>query len=203
MRAWSSPSRSWLCPACGGRSLLGRLSSLARRPPSDRSPLSRPAERRAAGRSGSKDRRTNPTPALGNRCVPGRVRSVMTTIGFIGSGNIGSTVARLAVDAGYDVVLSNSRGPETLADLVAELGPKARAATSAEAAADSDLVVLTIPLGKVDQVAAEPLIGKTIIDTCNYYPQRDGQIAALDEGRTTTSSLVQDHFAQSHVVKAF
>src|SRR4051794_15473495 len=127
----------------------------------------------------------------------------MKTIGFIGSGNIGSTAARLAVDAGYDVVLSNSRGPATLADLVAELGPKARAATSAEAAADSDLVVLTIPLGKVDEVAAEPLIGKTIIDTCNYYPQRDGQIAALDEGRTTTSSLVQEHFAQSNVVKAF
>ena len=58
----------------------------------------------------------------------------MTTWGFIGSGNIGSTVARLAVDAGHDVVLSNSRGPETLADLVAELGPHARAATAEEAA---------------------------------------------------------------------
>ena len=127
----------------------------------------------------------------------------MTTIGFIGSGNIGSTVAQLAVDAGYDVVVSNSRGPETLGDLVAKLGPKARAATAAEAAGDADLVVLSIPLGKVDQVAAEPLTGKTILDTCNYYPQRDGQIAALDEGRTTTSGLVQEHLAGSHVVKAF
>lgn len=52
----------------------------------------------------------------------------MTTIGFVGSGHIGGTVARLAVTAGYDVVLSNSRGPETLQDLVAELGPRARAA---------------------------------------------------------------------------
>ena len=71
----------------------------------------------------------------------------MTTLGLIGSGHIGSTVARLAVDAGHDVVLSNSRGPETLADLVAELGPHARAATPAEAAAAGDLVVTQdIPL---------------------------------------------------------
>ena len=70
----------------------------------------------------------------------------MTTWGLIGSGNIGSTVARLAVAAGHDVVLSNSRGPETLADLVAELGPHARAATPAEAARAGDVVVVTIPL---------------------------------------------------------
>ena len=126
----------------------------------------------------------------------------MTTIGFIGSGNIGGTVAQLAVDAGYDVVLSNSRGPETLAELIEQLGPKARAATAEQAAVDGDIVVLTIPLGKIDQVAAEPL-GKVVIDTCNYYPQRDGQIAALDQGEATTSGLVQEHFTQSHVVKAF
>jgi predicted dinucleotide-binding enzyme len=127
----------------------------------------------------------------------------MTTIGFIGSGNIGSTVARLAVDAGYDVVLSNSRGPETLGALVGELGPKARAASSVEAAAAGDIVVLTIPLGKLDQVDPAPLAGKVVIDTCNYYPQRDGDIAALDDKQTTTSGLVQQHLPQSHVVKAF
>ena len=70
----------------------------------------------------------------------------MTTWGFIGSGNIGTTVARLAVAAGHDVVLSNSRGPETLADVVDELGPHARAATPSEAARDGDVVVVTIPL---------------------------------------------------------
>ena len=75
-----------------------------------------------------------------------RVGARMTTWGFIGSGNIGSTVARLAVDAGHDVVLSNSRGPETLADLVSELGPHARAASSQEAARAGDVVVVTIPL---------------------------------------------------------
>jgi 8-hydroxy-5-deazaflavin:NADPH oxidoreductase len=127
----------------------------------------------------------------------------MTTIGLIGSGNIGSTVARLAVDAGHDVVLSNSRGPETLQGLVDELGPHARAATAEEAAEAGDIVVVTIPLGAVDQVPAAPLAGKVVIDTCNYYPQRDGQIAELDDESTTTSELVQRHLPDSHVVKAF
>lgn len=127
----------------------------------------------------------------------------MTTIGFIGSGNIGGTVAKLAVDAGYDVVLSNSRGPETLADLVGELGPHARAATSAEAAAAGDTVVVTIPLGRVGEVPASALEGKTVIDTCNYYPQRDGVIDELESGAVTTSGLVQRHLPGAHVVKAF
>ena len=64
----------------------------------------------------------------------------MTTVGLIGSGNIGSTVARLAVDAGHDVVLSNSRGPETLQALVDDLGSHARAGTATEAATDGDIV---------------------------------------------------------------
>jgi len=127
----------------------------------------------------------------------------MTTIGFIGSGNIGGTVAKLAVDAGYDVVVSNSRGPETLADLAQSLGPKARAATSAQAAAAGDIVVVTIPLGKIGQAPAEPLAGKVVIDTCNYYPERDGAIPALDDKQTTTSGLVQQHLLKASVVKAF
>ncbi len=127
----------------------------------------------------------------------------MTTIGFIGSGNIGGTLAKLAVGAGYDVVVSNSRGPETLRELVDELGPNARAATTAETAAAADLVVVTVPLGRVADIPAEPLEGKTVIDTCNYYPERDGAIAALDDKHTTTSGLVQQHFAGAAVVKSF
>ena len=127
----------------------------------------------------------------------------MTTIGFIGSGHIGSTVARLAVDAGHDVVLSNSRGPDTLQDLVGELGPHARAATAEEAAAAGDVVVLTIPLKNVERVPAEALRGKIVIDTSNYYPQRDGQIEALDTRSVTTSQLVQSQLAGSRVVKGF
>ncbi|HEX2893148.1 MAG TPA: NADPH-dependent F420 reductase [Marmoricola sp.] len=127
----------------------------------------------------------------------------MTTIGLIGSGHIGSTVARLAVAAGHDVVLSNSRGPETLADLVAELGEGARAATPAEAAQAGDLVVVTIPLKSYREVPVEPLRGKVVIDTNNYYPQRDGQIAELDDESTTSSELLQAHLPESKVVKAF
>jgi predicted dinucleotide-binding enzyme len=127
----------------------------------------------------------------------------MSTIGLIGSGMIGGTVARLAVAAGHDVVLSNRRGPDTLADLVAELGPRARAATPAEAAEAGDLVVVTIPLNNYRQVPVEPLRGKPVMDTNNYYPQRDGQIAALDDESTTVSELLQAHLTESHVVKVF
>ena len=127
----------------------------------------------------------------------------MTTIGLVGAGNIGSTLARLAVATGHDVVVSNSRGPETLVDLVDELGDHARAATAAEAAEAGDIVVVTIPLKAYEQVPVEQLHGKVVIDTNNYYPQRDGQIAALDDGSTTSSGLLQDHLPEAHVVKAF
>ena len=126
----------------------------------------------------------------------------MTTIGLIGSGNIGSAVAHLAVDAGYDVVVSNSRGPETLTDLASSLGDRARAGTTQDAA-QGDLVVLTIPLGKVDSLPADLLDGKVVIDTCNYYPQRDGRIDGLEDGSATTTGLVQAHFPGARVVKAF
>ncbi|WP_066375257.1 NADPH-dependent F420 reductase [Herbidospora mongoliensis] len=127
----------------------------------------------------------------------------MTTVGFIGSGHIGGTVARLAVAAGYDVVLSNSRGPETLKELVDELGPKASAGTSAEAAAAGDLVIVSVPLGVYRDVPVEPLAGKTVLDTNNYYTQRDGAIPELDADSTTSSELLQRHLPTSKVVKAF
>lgn len=127
----------------------------------------------------------------------------MTTIGLIGAGNIGGQIARKAVSLGYDVVLSNRRGPQVLADLLAELGDHARAATPAEAAEEADLAVVTIPLKEIGSVPVEPLVGKIVIDTNNYYPQRDGRIAALDEETTTTSQLLQEHLPESFIVKAF
>ncbi|KRE91362.1 NADPH-dependent F420 reductase [Arthrobacter sp. Soil764] len=127
----------------------------------------------------------------------------MTTIGIIGAGHIGSQVARKAVELGYDVVISNSRGPETLQDLVSELGPKARAATAAEAAAAGDFAVVTVPLKNYKDVPAEPLAGKIVIDTNNYYWERDGRIPALDNGEATTSGLLQEHLPQSKVAKGF
>lgn len=127
----------------------------------------------------------------------------MTTIGFIGSGHIGSQLARLAVARGYDVVLSNSRGPETLRSLVEELGEHASAATPAEAAAAGDIVVVTTPLAAEATLPVEELAGKIVIDTNNYYPQRDGHIAELDDESTTVAERLQKVLPTSHVVKAF
>jgi len=127
----------------------------------------------------------------------------MTTIGFIGSGMIGGTVARLSVAAGHDVVLSNSRGPETLKDLVEKLGPRASAATGQQAATAGDLVVVSVPVKAYDSLPAGALAGKVVLDTGNYYPQRDGQLAELDNGSLTCSELLQRYLHEAQVVKVF
>lgn len=124
------------------------------------------------------------------------------TIGLIGTGMIGSALARLAVAAGFNVVLSNSRGPEALAELLAELGPRARAAAPAEAAKEGDLVVAAVPMSAYRSLPVEPLRGKVVIDTMNYYPQRDGQIPDVDAAKLTTSELIQQHLEGARVVKA-
>jgi 8-hydroxy-5-deazaflavin:NADPH oxidoreductase len=125
------------------------------------------------------------------------------TIGLIGAGNIGSQIARAAIASGYNVVISNSRGPETLTDLVSELGLQARAGTTEEAAAAGELVVVAIPLRAIGDVPVEPLVDKTVIDTNNYYPRRDGNIVALDDGSQTSSELLQSRLRGAHVVKGF
>lgn len=127
----------------------------------------------------------------------------MTTIGIIGAGHIGSQLARAFTSLGDDVVIANSRGPETLADLIAELGPTARAVTADEAAVAGEVVVVTVPLGAYRDVPVDPLIGKIVLDTNNYYWERDGHIPELDRGEVTTSGLLQAHLPQSKVVKAF
>ena len=127
----------------------------------------------------------------------------MTTFGIIGAGHIGSQVARAVLGLGHDVVIANSRGPETLSDLIAELGPHARAATAEDAAAAAEVAVVTVPLRAISEVPVQPLAGKIVLDTCNYYWERDGHIPALDEGETTTSGMVQQHLPTAKVVKAF
>ncbi len=124
----------------------------------------------------------------------------MTTVGIIGSGMIGGTVARLSVAAGHQVVLSNSRGPETLRELAAGLGPLATAGQAAEA---GDLVVVSVPVKAFAEIPAKPLAGKPVLDTGNYYPQRDGQIEELDTFALTSSGLLQRYLGQARVVKVF
>lgn len=127
----------------------------------------------------------------------------MTTFGIIGAGHIGSTLARGLTERGHDVVIANSRGPESLVDLVAELGDSARAATATDAAASADVAIVTVPLRSYTEVPVAPLSGKIVLDTNNYYWERDGRIAELDQKRTTTSQLLQEHLPTSKVVKAF
>ncbi len=131
------------------------------------------------------------------------VGASMTTVGIIGAGHIGSTLARGLVDRGYDVVISNSRGPETLGDLVADLGERAAAGTAQDAAERGEWVIVTVPLAAIADVPVAPLAGKTVLDTNNYYWERDGRIPALEEKRTTTSQMLQEHLPESTVVKGF
>jgi predicted dinucleotide-binding enzyme len=127
----------------------------------------------------------------------------MTTVGIIGAGHIGSAVARALIELGDQVVVANSRGPETLSELVAALGPNARAATAVEAAEAGEYVVVTVPLHAYRDVPVEPLAGKVVLDTNNYYWERDGHIAALDAGEATTSGLLQEHLPTAKIAKAF
>jgi 8-hydroxy-5-deazaflavin:NADPH oxidoreductase len=127
----------------------------------------------------------------------------MTTLGIIGAGRIGSNVARAVIAHGYDVVIANSRAPETLTELVAELGPHARAATAEQAATEGDLVLVAIPFHAYESVPVEPLDDKVVLDANNYYYERDGHVPSLDAGETTTSGLLQAHLPQAKVVKVF
>jgi 8-hydroxy-5-deazaflavin:NADPH oxidoreductase len=127
----------------------------------------------------------------------------MTTIGIIGSGHVGSNLAKAGIAHGYDIVLSNSQGPQSLAGLVSGLGPHARAATPEQAAAAGDFAIVAIPLTAIDQVPAVPLAGKVVIATINYFPSRLGHIAEIDNGTTTAPGLLQVHLPASRVVRAF
>ena len=131
------------------------------------------------------------------------VAHVMTTIGIIGAGHIGSAVAEAFAGLGYDVVIANSRGPETLDALVSRLGPRVTASTATGAAEAADIAVVTVPLKALADIPVAPLAGKIVLDTNNYYFERDGHIEALDRGETTTSQLLQEHLPDSKVVKAF
>lgn len=124
-------------------------------------------------------------------------------IGFIGAGHIGANAAKLLAEAGHEIAISNSRGPETLGDVVAEIGHDASAVTAEEAANFGDVVFVSIPFGKYRDIPAEALAGKLVIDSNNYYPDRDGNYIELDEGKTTSSELLAAHLKGATIVKAF
>lgn len=127
----------------------------------------------------------------------------MTTIGIIGAGEVGSQIARAATANGYNVVISNSRGPDTLKDLVDELGPLAHAATARDAAALGEFVVIAVPLKLENNMPAAELAGKIVIDTNNYMIWRDGHYPMIDSNEKTAHQLRQEQLPASKVVKAF
>lgn len=127
----------------------------------------------------------------------------MTTIGIIGAGEVGSNLAKAAIANGFDIVIANSRGPETLKDLVRELGPSARASTAAGAAAAGDFVVIAVPLKLVNDMPVEALASKIVLDTNNYMIWRDGHFPAVDSGEKTVYQLRQEQLPTSKVVQAF
>jgi len=124
-------------------------------------------------------------------------------IGIIGAGHIGGTLAELFVKAGHQVAIANSRGPATLAGLVDRLGDNATSRTVEDVRDFGDIVVVSIPLGKIGELPVEGWDGKIVIDTNNYYPERDGQIAELDSGKVTSSELLLRQLPGARLVKAF
>ncbi|PCF95346.1 NADPH-dependent F420 reductase [Vreelandella nigrificans] len=122
-------------------------------------------------------------------------------IGIIGAGLIGQAFARLAIAAGYDVMISNSRGPQTLSGIPAKIG--VQIGTVHEAIGFGDIILIAIPFHQYATLPIEPLRDKIVLDANNYYPDRDGAIPNLDERRATTSELLEQHLTDSRLVKAF
>lgn len=127
----------------------------------------------------------------------------METIGFIGIGPLCATLARFSVKVGMSVIVSGINKSDDASSLAASLGCGARAMSAADCAKESEIVVATIPLSQHKKLPAKALDGKIVVDTCNYFPEIDGNIAELDDKSMTSSELVQKHLPGAKVVKAF
>lgn len=128
---------------------------------------------------------------------------VLETVGILGAGKSGMAIARLALGAGYRVLVAGSGDPESIALTIEVLAPGALAVTAKQAAMESDLVVLALPLAKYRTISATALAGRTVIDVMNYWPPVDGVISEFEDAAQISSEIIQSFLPASHVVKAF
>ncbi|MGE9550057.1 NADPH-dependent F420 reductase [Erwinia amylovora] len=122
-------------------------------------------------------------------------------IGILGAGFVGRAIAKLAIASGHQVMLSNSRGPQSLFSLRPMIG--CEVGTSAEASEYGEVVVVAVPLHALADLPAQLLAAKHLLDAVNYYPERDGEVALLESQQITTSELLGSFLPGARITKAF